>query len=140
MSKRITLALGVHNHQPVGNFDFVLEHAYQRAYLPFLKVLQDHPHVRMALHYSGFLLKWLQTHHPDILGIITSLVQRGQVEMLTGGFYEPVLPIIPDVDKVAQIKRLSEAISKSSGSSLWACGWPSGSGNHICLYPWCGLA
>lgn len=115
MSKRITLALGVHNHQPVGNFDFVLEHAYQQAYLPFLKVLHDHPHVRIALHYSGFLLKWFQTYHPEILEIITSLVQRGQVEMLTGGFYEPVLPIIPDVDKVAQIKRLSEAIDKVFG-------------------------
>ena len=29
MAKTITLALGVHNHQPVGNFDFVFEDAYQ---------------------------------------------------------------------------------------------------------------
>jgi alpha-amylase/alpha-mannosidase (GH57 family) len=116
MPRRITLALGVHNHQPVGNFDFVFENACQKAYLPFLKILEGHPHIRMALHYSGPLLRWLQTHHPECIEILRHLVKRGQVEMLTGGLYEPILPIIPDVDKVAQIQGLSKAVEKVFGS------------------------
>jgi alpha-amylase len=116
MSQRITLALGVHNHQPVGNFDFVLEHACEMAYLPFLEVLKEHPHIRMALHYSGPLLKWLEIQHPECVQMLRECVKRGQVEMLTGGLYEPILPIIPDGDKVAQIKRLSETVQMATGT------------------------
>jgi hypothetical protein len=122
MSKRITLALGVHNHQPVGNFDFVFEHACQKAYLPFLKALEGHPHIRIALHYSGPLLKWLQERHPQALQMIRSMVERRQVEMLTGGLYEPILPIIPDDDKIAQIKGLSQAVRRATGfrpAGMW---------------------
>ncbi len=122
MSKRITLALGIHNHQPVGNFDFVLEDTYRKAYLPFLKALEGHPRVRIALHYSGFLLKWLRRHHPDYLKTIRNLVGQGQVEMLTGGLYEPILPIIPDADKVAQIKGMSKLVRRATGfrpAGMW---------------------
>jgi len=35
--KTIALLLGVHAHQPVGNFDAVLEDAHQRSYKPFLE-------------------------------------------------------------------------------------------------------
>ncbi len=116
MSERIILALGVHNHQPVGNFDSVFENAYQMAYLPFLEALQEHSHIRMALHYSGPLLKWLQVQHPECVQMLRELVEHQQVELLTGGLYEPILSIIPDRDKVAQIKGLSEAIEAATGS------------------------
>ena len=33
-----------------------------------------------------------------------ALVARGQVEMMTGGYYEPILPMIPDADKLGQIQ------------------------------------
>jgi alpha-amylase len=39
MAETIALALGIHNHQPVGNFDFVFEEAYRKSYRPFLEVL-----------------------------------------------------------------------------------------------------
>ncbi|HFE52168.1 MAG TPA: hypothetical protein ENK07_01925, partial [Bacteroidetes bacterium] len=96
----VYLAIGIHNHQPVGNFDFVFEDAYQRAYLPFLEALEKHPGIRVAQHYTGILLEWIERHHPDFLDRLGALVKRGQIEMMTGGFYEPILPIIPDRDKL----------------------------------------
>jgi len=36
--KKINFAFGIHCHQPVGNFDFVFDEAYHKAYQPFLDV------------------------------------------------------------------------------------------------------
>ncbi len=35
--------------------------------------------------------------------------------MMTGGYYEPILPVIPDEDKVGQIERLTQTIQKEMG-------------------------
>ena len=60
MSRRISLALTLHNHQPVGNFGWVIAETFDRAYLPMLEALERHPSVRLALHYSGPLLSWIR--------------------------------------------------------------------------------
>ena len=36
----VKLILALHNHQPVGNFDSVLEEAYTLSYKPFFDVLE----------------------------------------------------------------------------------------------------
>ncbi len=115
MAETIALALGIHNHQPVGNFDFVFEEAYRKSYRPFLEVLERHPGVRLALHYTGPLLQWLLNRHPDSIELIQTMVGRKQVEMLTGGLYEPIFSIIPDMDKLAQIHGLSDLTRKVTG-------------------------
>ena len=40
---KVQFIFAIHNHQPVGNFDFVAEEAYQKAYLPFINVLKRLP-------------------------------------------------------------------------------------------------
>jgi len=115
MAKTITLALGIHNHQPVGNFDFVFEDAYRQSYRPFLEVLERHPGVRLALHYTGPLLQWLHRHHPETVRQVRGMVARGQVEMLTGGLYEPIFSIIPDRDKHRQIRGLTRLVRRRTG-------------------------
>ncbi|MBP7689619.1 MAG: DUF1926 domain-containing protein [Thermoflexales bacterium] len=113
---KIYLSLALHNHQPVGNFDFVIEDAYQKAYEPMLTALERHPGVRLALHYSGPLRDWLKAHHPDFLQRVRVLVGRQQVEMLTGGHYEPVLVALPDADKQGQIAKLTDTIRADFGT------------------------
>ena len=60
MAPRISLALAIHNHQPVGNFGWVFAEVYDRAYRPMLEALERHPGVRLSLHYTGPLLEWLR--------------------------------------------------------------------------------
>ena len=62
---KFSLVLLIHAHQPIGNFDEVMEHTYARSYLPFVDCLARHPRVRMGLHYSGCLLEWLAERHPE---------------------------------------------------------------------------
>ena len=108
--KKINLAIGIHNHQPVGNFDFVFEHAYKSAYKPFIEILEKHPKIKIAQHYTGALLQWLKENHPEFIEKLKQLVKRNQIEIITGGFYEPILAIIPDQDKIDQIKKLTDFI------------------------------
>jgi len=112
----IYLALAFHNHQPVGNFDWVFEEAYRRAYEPMIAALERHPGVRVALHYTGPLRDWLQEHRPDLLSRIRRLVARGQVEIMVGAYYEPILAVIPDEDKEGQIRKHIESVRADFGA------------------------
>lgn len=114
MSK-VRFALVIHSHQPVGNFDHVFEEAYQKAYAPFARTLLRHPRIRLSLHYSGVLLEWLETHHPEFFQRLRQLIERGQVELVGGGYYEPILPAIPDADKLAQVCRLADYLHQHFG-------------------------
>jgi len=118
----IVLSLALHNHQPVGNFDHVFAEATDKAYTPLLGALERHPGIRLALHYSGPLLDWLKAHRPEFLPRVRALVARGQVEVMTGGYYEPILAIIPDADKRGQIEKLTRTIAEEFGAAadgLW---------------------
>ena len=112
---KFNLVLLIHAHQPIGNFDEVMEHTYTRSYLPFVDCVAKHPRVRLGLHYSGPLLEWLAERHPEYLKQIAALVARGQVEVVGGGFYEPILITIPPEDQIEQIRRLSDFIAANFG-------------------------
>jgi len=120
--KKIQFILGIHNHQPVGNFDSVIEDAYQKSYKPFLDVFDDHPSLKLSLHLSGCLIEWLEDHHPDYLDRIQTYVAAQRMEILSAGFYEPILAVIPDRDKVAQIRKLNSYIEerfRTTPRGLW---------------------
>ena len=121
MSK-LHLVLLIHAHQPVGNFDEVFERAYQRSYQPFLDSLGRHPGVRLGLHYSGPLLEWIEQRHPEFFGRLRDLMDRGQVELAGGGFYEPILVAIPPEDQLEQIRRMADYLEMKLGgrpSGAW---------------------
>jgi alpha-amylase len=115
LSPRLQFLFGIHNHQPVGNFRGVIEAATERAYHPFLKLLHQYPEFRLAVHISGGLLQWLKECAASTFDLLGELAARGQVEMLTGGFYEPIFPVIPDWDKIGQIQHLSEFLRRHFG-------------------------
>jgi alpha-amylase len=114
--KRTTLILCIHNHQPVGNLPHVFEEAYERAYRPFLDALERHPGVRLVLHNTGPLLEWYEQHAPDYLERVAALVETGRVELLSGGFYEPILSGIPARDAVGQIRKLTDYTEQTFGT------------------------
>ena len=105
MTQPIRFCIALHNHQPVGNFDFVFEQAYQDSYLPFLDIFDDYSELRLSLHISGPLMEWLDNTHEDYVDRLAGCVTAGRIEILGGAFYEPILTMIPRRDRVAQITR-----------------------------------
>ncbi|HXY55057.1 MAG TPA: alpha-amylase/4-alpha-glucanotransferase domain-containing protein [Nitrospirota bacterium] len=112
---KVQFIFAIHNHQPVGNFDFVAEEAYQKAYLPFLKALEQHRSIKITLHYTGILYHYFEKHHPEFIDMLKKLAAEGRVEVLSGGFYEPILAVLPDDDKIGQVRALSDYIRHTLG-------------------------
>jgi hypothetical protein len=115
--RRVRFIFGIHNHQPVGNFQSVFEEAFDKSYYPFLQLVEKYPAIRPSIHFSGILLKWIQDNRPQGIDILKRLVSNRQLEVLTGGFYEPILPVIPDRDKLGQIKKLTNYVKNIIGDA-----------------------
>lgn len=115
MTHAVTLLLGVHAHQPVGNFPEVIEDAHLRCYKPFLETLHAYPDFRFAAHFSGWLLDWLRERYPADMALLADMVKRGQVELFSSGDTEPVLAAIPHRDRVGQLHRLNDKLTAWTG-------------------------
>ena len=115
MSK-LKFLFGSHCHQPVGNFDHVFADALEGAYLPFFRELEQFPDVRMSVHFSGPLLEWIEGHDGTLIELLASLVERNQIEMLSSGFYEPVLAAIPERDRAGQLAMMNSWLEERLGA------------------------
>jgi 4-alpha-glucanotransferase len=116
------LVLCIHNHQPVGNMDFILEEAYAKAYAPFFEVMKEFSDIKVNLHFSGYLFEWLVQHKPDYVSLLKALKDEGRIEVISGGMYEPVLSLLPEDDAVSQIRMhldLMENIFGERPKGMW---------------------
>ncbi len=117
MAKSVALLLGVHAHQPVGNFDSVMDDAHVRCYGPFLRIMHQYPEFHFAIHVSGWLLDYLLKHFPAEMTLLREMVVRGQAELFGAGYTEPVLASIPTRDRVGQIHQLSDYLHEKFGAT-----------------------
>jgi hypothetical protein len=118
----LVFLFAVHNHQPVGNFDHVVKGAFEDCYRPLLERLAGHPGFRFALHFSGPLWEYMEKNERTCWDLVKELSGRGQVELLSGGFYEPILSIIPEEDRVGQIRMMNDYLRENFGQAprgLW---------------------
>lgn len=111
----VTLLLGIHNHQPQGNFEHVFHQGHDDCYRRLLDAIVEHPGVRFSLHYSGPLIEFLEEHHPDYFDTLAHLVAAGQVELLGGGFYEPMLSVLPERDALGQLGMMADFLEGRVG-------------------------
>ena len=118
MASGLRLALAIHNHQPIGNFDWVFQDAYRDSYAPFLDLLAEYPEIPISLHLSGSLLEWLFDAQPEYIDSIRALTERGQIEILGGAFYEPILAGIPQRDRIGQITSYTRYLEQLFGGTV----------------------
>ncbi|WP_010261403.1 alpha-amylase/4-alpha-glucanotransferase domain-containing protein [Treponema primitia] len=124
MKDRLSIVLGSHNHIPYGAGDDEGEYIYTTRLKPFIQTLNQYPKIPAVLHYSGVLLNWLEGNHPELTMVLGDLISRKQVEILGGGFYEPMMPLIPQTDKIGQIEMLSAYLRKKFGKRPQGCWIP----------------
>ncbi len=101
------LVFGIHCHQPIGNFDYVFEEAYIKAYKPFIDFFYEHEDFKFSAHFSGILLEWFLKNKKDFIKKLNDMVQRNQLEIIGGGYYEPILASISKEDRILQIEKLN---------------------------------
>ncbi|MDR2102680.1 MAG: DUF1925 domain-containing protein [Treponema sp.] len=118
------IILGFHNHLPNGAADDVFEAFYHTQLKPCITSLNQYPGIQAVLHYSGVLLQRIYTAHREFFMLIKDLIARKQVELLGGGFYEPLLPLLPISDKIGQIELQTTYIRQHFGKRPQGCWLP----------------
>lgn len=111
----VRLILGFHNHQPVGNFDGVIAQNFDLAYRPLIETFSEFPQIKFCLHVSGPLWEWIEQNQTVYFDKLAELMQRGQLELLTGAWSEPIMPMIPRRDRIGQIHHFRDKIQKRFG-------------------------
>lgn len=119
---KTSLLLGIHMHQPVDNFDWVIELGINTCYEPFFEVMSRYPEFKFSVHCSGWLMERIAQLRPALYEKIVALAKNGSIEFFSAGYYEPILSVIPSADRVAQIKRLNDSINgqfSQTPKGLW---------------------
>ena len=124
----VNLILGLCSQRPVGCSDSDHECSYQRSYKPLAQLAYRFPDSRWMFHLGGELLEWIDRRHPELIMLLREMVKRRQMEPLGGGFYAPVLPVIPALDRVGQIEKLTTELRVRFGTrprGVWLadCVW-----------------
>ena len=109
----------------------VLEKEYQSVFKPILKCMLSHPNLRISFSFTGIQMEYYRRKHSEMFEILHELIQRKQAEVLGGGYYDPVFPLLFPQDRTGQIDLLSSSIRETTGKrprglSLCASGWDSG--------------
>lgn len=115
------LIIGTYNHLPEGLDESEFEKTYQTCYRPFLSTLNRFPEIQASLYYSGALLKRFEARHPEYLMLLEEMSARRQIELLGGGFYAPVFPLIPNSDRLGQIEMMTTYLRKNFGKRPRGC-------------------
>jgi len=114
--KNVNLVLCLHLHQPLGNFPEVVDRIVNETYRPVLDVLHKHPGISVNLHCSGVLLEMLAERHAAVVAQLRDLVATGRIEMMTGGFYEPVLVEWAEDDRDGQLAMMAGWLKNRLGA------------------------
>ncbi len=106
--------LGFHCHQPIGNFDSVFKSLHEKSYSPLIKVLTKF-HVKFCFHASGALFEWWGKNDPEFIRLIADGVESGEIELIGGGYYEPILAMIPQKDRITQLEMMNKTLKRFFG-------------------------
>nr|EES52116.1 MAG: 4-alpha-glucanotransferase [Leptospirillum ferrodiazotrophum] len=121
--KRATMVFVMHNHQPAGNFEHVFRESFDRAYRPTVELLWQYEAIHASLHYTGPLLEWIEANEPSFLDLLKKMVDRGQIEILGGGFFEPIFCWLRPEDQRRQVdlmrRHLRERFGQGEGEGFW---------------------
>ena len=101
---------------------------YEKMYKPLISFLYAHQECPFSFYFSGLEFDFIRQKNPEFIEILRKLVNRKQVEILGGGYYNPVFPLLFPQDRTGQVELLSSAIRKSVGKrprgvSLCASAW-----------------
>ena len=91
------------------------ENNYQTVLKKFLTFLYSHPKIPFAFSFTGLQLEFLQAAHPEAMEIFSEITSRKQGEVLGGGFYTPIFPLLFPVDRSGQIEKMNATVRTCIG-------------------------
>lgn len=88
---------------------------YENYFKPIGTFLYAHPEIPFAFYFTGTQFDLIKQKNPEFIEILRKLYNRKQIELLGGGYYNPVFPLLFPLDRTGQIELLSSTIRKALG-------------------------
>ena len=112
------------------------EKDYQTVYKTIAQILFSRPQMPFTFSFLGNQFLYIKKRHPEFFVLLKEMIDRKQVEILGGGFYNPVMPLLYPVDRNGQIEMFSSEIRETTGKrprglSLFADCWDSSLVNNL---------
>ncbi|MCK9190730.1 MAG: hypothetical protein M0P10_04210 [Sphaerochaetaceae bacterium] len=104
--------VGCYSQIPHGSPKKVYERALEDSLQPFLTEVYKRDKASLQLYMTGSMIEWLDNNHKEVNMLIRDLVRQDKLEVLTGSYYQAILPLVPQSDRVAQIEKATTMISK----------------------------
>ncbi len=89
--------------------------AYKSVYKPLGALLFANPELKFSFFFTGRQIEFFKKKNPEFLDLIKNLAARKQVEVIGGGYYNPLFPLILPADRAAQIEKLTVSLRQNFG-------------------------
>jgi alpha-amylase len=122
VAPRISLALAIHNHQPVGNFGWVFAEVYEQAYEPMLEALERTRASACRSTTPARCSSGCVAERPSSSRACARWWTAARSRSCGGGLYEPVLASLPERDRIGQLRRMGDELEALFGrrpSGAW---------------------
>jgi len=95
--------------------DDLVGDAVERLDRPLIEALERRAEARCAIHLPGHLLEWLDSSDRGLIDRLAGLVSDERLEFIGGGFYAPLLSIVPWRDAIGQQDMMSGYLERRTG-------------------------
>lgn len=117
------------------------ESKYEKICKRLVSFLFEKSRCKLALSFSGSLLSWISREHSEFTQLLSKIINRKQAEMIGGGYYNPVFPLIFPQDRSGQIELLTSEIRHATGKrprgmSIFNSNWDN---NLVPCFSACGM-
>lgn len=93
----------------------IFEKDFQSVYKPLIKFLYNNPNFHFSLLLNGPQIAFLKKRRNEFITLLKEMVERKQIEIIGGGYYNPILPLLLPIDRNSQIDMLSTEIRQITG-------------------------
>jgi len=114
----------LHLYQPANAEFYNIRKALDKSYWRLLRLMEEHPELRMTFNVSGCLLERLEeANEKKFLERLKFLVKKGRVELTGSAYYHGFLPLLPEREVVRQIKENEKILKKIFGKNFKPTGF-----------------
>ncbi len=114
----------LHFYQPANAEFYNIRKALDKSYWRLLRLMEEHPNLKMTFNISGCLLERLvEAKEKKFLERLKFLVKKGRIELTGSAYYHGFLPLLPEREVIRQIKENEKILKKLFGKNFKPAGF-----------------
>lgn len=114
----------LHFYQPANAESYSIHKALDKSYWRLLRLMEEHPDLKMSWNVSGCLLDRLEDEKENAwLDRLKFLVKKGRVELVGSVAFHGFLPLLPEAEIILQIKANEKTLRHHFGPKFKPTGF-----------------